>query len=195
MDFANMFKRKTILNDLKITEKELTEIVNQNPSLKGMLVGYAAEHHFKQYLDKLFILSTKDDDHDRKSKGDRRFYYKGIEYKVEVKNVQSNSVKKLDDVVKGKVQVDASDSREIELPNGTKIKTTCLLRDEFDILAVNLYNLTGRWEFAFIKNKDIPKNNYKKYNEYQKEQLLPTSVNIEWPLKEPFKERIQDVIG
>jgi hypothetical protein len=39
----------------------------------------------------------------------------------------------------GKAQVDASDSRTISLPDGSTMKTTCLLRGEFDILAVNCF--------------------------------------------------------
>lgn len=192
----NLFKRKkeSILKDLEVTEKELTKIVKDNPSLRGMLVGYAAEHHFKKHLSSMYVRSIKDDDHDRKQKGDRRFYYNGKEYRVEVKSVQSNSIKNVDGVLTGKAQVDASDSREIELPNGSKMKTTCLLRNEFDVLAINLYNLTGKWEFAFIKNEDIPQNTYKKYSSYQKSQLLPTMIKLEWPLKPPFSDKIQELL-
>ena len=39
----------------------------------------------------------------------------------------------------GKAQVDASDRREIVLPDNSRVTTTCLLKGEFDILAVNVF--------------------------------------------------------
>jgi len=191
----NIFKKRSILDDLRLTEKQLTRIVDENPNLRGMLVGYAAEHHFRKHLErKLSVESIKDDDHDRSKKGDRRFYYNNKEYKIEVKSIQTNSVRNVNGKLVGKAQVDASDKRRIELPNGSTIKTTCLLRDEFDILAINLYPLTRKWEFAFIRNEDIPQNTYAKYTSYQKRHLLPTSVKVELPLQEPFSKKLKDLL-
>ncbi|GMO42589.1 MAG: hypothetical protein Pg6C_04120 [Treponemataceae bacterium] len=38
-----MNSKKSILETWDITEGELTELVNSNPSLRGMLLGYIAE--------------------------------------------------------------------------------------------------------------------------------------------------------
>ena len=40
---------------------------------------------------------------------------------------------------KGKAQVDASDRREVVLPDNSRVTTTCLLKGEFDILAINVF--------------------------------------------------------
>ena len=131
----------SILKRWDITVEELTQVVDQNPSLRGMLLGYLAELK----LEKLWLRrggisnASKHDDHDRKKKGDRIVTYKGKKFIFESKSLQTNMIEKTDEGWTGKVQVDASDRREVMLPDGTKVNTTCLLRNEFHILAVNVF--------------------------------------------------------
>lgn len=186
-----MGSKKSILGRWGITESELTELVDQNPSLRGILLGYVAEKKFHDaFLNSPQITeASKDDDHDRKRKGDRRVVYKGESFIIEVKSLQSNLVENLGaDQWHGKSQVDASDSRIVTFPNGKKLKTTCLRRGEFDLLAVNCFAFGGRWRFAFALNSDLPANTYKKYTAYQRKHLLPTLITVEWPLKPPFTD-------
>lgn len=184
-------KKQSILTRWGITEQELTELVEQNPSLRGILLGYVAEKKFhNSFLNHPAISEAmKDDDHDRRKKGDRRIIYKAKSLIIEVKSLQTNSVIHLGaDSWKGKAQVDASDSRVVTLPDGSTLKTTCLLRGEFDLLAVNCFAFGETWRFAFVLNEDLPQNTYKKYTEYQRAHLLPSLIPIEWPLRPPFKE-------
>jgi len=181
----------SLLKRWSLTEKELTELVDENPSLRGILLGYVAEKKFHDnFLDHPEISEKgKDDDHNRKLKGDRRIVYKGLPFTIEVKSLQTNLVKKLgDDEWLGKAQVDASDSRNVILPDGSTLKTTCLLRGEFDILAVNCFAFGEEWRFAFALNEELPQNTYKKYTPYQQKHLLPTLIGVEWPLKAPFTD-------
>ncbi len=182
-------KDKSILKKWDITEEELTELVDQNPSLRGILLGYIAEKKFQDaFLNHPQIEDIlKDDDHNRKRKGDRRILYKGQTFLIEVKSLQTNTIKNLgDDKWIGKTQVDASDSREVTFPDGSKLKTTCLLRHQFDLLAINCFAFGEKWRFAFILNSDIPSNTFKKYTKYQQKHLLPSLVSLEWPLQPPF---------
>lgn len=184
-----MSKKKSILNRWGITETELTELVDQNPSLRGIFLGYVAEKKFHDsFLNSRHVTeAAKDDDHDRKRKGDRRIVYKGKTFTIEVKSLQTNSVEKLwNDRWRGKSQVDASDSRTVKLPNGKSLKTTCLLRGEFDLLAVNCFAFGEQWRFAFALNSELPPNTYNKYTEYQRQNLLPTLITVQWPLRPPF---------
>lgn len=186
-----MPKTQSILKRWGITEQDLTELVDQNPSLRGILLGYVAERKFHEtFLDHPAITEKgKDDDHDRMRKGDRRIIYKGKSLVIEVKSLQTNLVKNLgDDCWMGKSQVDASDSREVMFPDSSALKTTCLLRGEFDLLAVNCFAFGNQWRFAFALNSELPQNTYKKYTEYQRKHLLPTLIAVEWPLKPPFTE-------
>lgn len=184
-------QKPSVLERWDVSEQELTYLVDRNPRLRGVLLGYVAEYKFHEiFLNRPEITEKqKSDDHDRSQKGDWRITYKGKRLTIEVKSLQTNHVKELgDDHWMGKVQVDASDSREITFPDGSVLKTTCLLRGEFDVLAINCFAFGDKWRFAFVLNSELPQNNHKKYTEYQRRHLLPTLVTIEWPLKAPFTE-------
>ncbi len=184
---------QSILTRWGITEHELTELVEQNPSLRGILLGYIAEKKFHDaFLNNIEITEkTKDDDHNRKRKGDRRITYKGESFIIEVKSLQTNLVKRIEqDKWVGKSQVDASDNREVIFPDGSRLKTTCLLRGDFDILAVNCFAFGENWRFAFALDSELPQNNYRKYTDYQRRYLLPTLIAIEWPIKPPFTDNL-----
>ena len=169
----------------------MTELVDQNPSLRGMMLGYVAEKKFHDsFLDHPGITEiAKDDDHDRSRKGDRRIVYKGKTLIIEVKSLQTAMVKKLgEDQWEGKAQVDASDRRTIKFPDGTTLNTTLLQKGDFDLLAVNCFAFGETWRFAFVKNVDLPASNFRGYSELQKRQLIASLVLVTWPPKPPFTD-------
>lgn len=181
----------SILDRLRLSATELTELVDANPSLRGILFGYVAEKKFHDlYLNHPDVSEVgKDDDHDRKRKGDRRIVYRGKTFVIEVKSLQTNHIKNLgEDRWEGKSQVDASDSRVVVFPNKSKLKTTCLLRNQFDLLAVNCFGFGNQWRFAFALNSDLPPNTFERYTRYQRKHLLPTLISVSWPIKPPFAD-------
>ena len=130
------------------------------------MLGYVAELKFHDaFLEHRAISEiTKDDDHNRKRKGDRRIVYKGKELIIEVKSLQSAMVKQLGpDEWSGKAQVDASDRRVITFHDGSTLNTTLLIKHEFHLLAVNCFAFGNKWRFAFALNKDLPCSTFKKY--------------------------------
>jgi hypothetical protein len=179
-----MNNKRSILQRWEITEGQLTDLVDQNPSLRGMMLGYVAEKKFHDaFLDHPEITEKgKDDDHDRSRKGDRRIVYKGKTLIIEVKSLQTAMVKKLG------TDVDGSDRRVIKFPDGTELNTTLLLRGEFDLLAVNCFAFGEKWRFSFAKNKDLPTSNFKKYSEVQRRQLIASLVPVTWPPQAPFTD-------
>jgi len=182
---------KSILQKWEISEREFTELIDLNPSLRGMNLGYIAEKKFHdQFLmHPLITSSLKDDDHDRKRKGDRRIVYKGHEFIVEVKSLQTNTCKKIgDDAWCGKSQVDGSDRRIVKFSDGTELNTTLLLRGEFDLLAVNCFAFGEKWRFSFAKNSDLPISTFKKYTEMQRKNLIASLVHVTWPPETPFSD-------
>ena len=130
----------------------------------------------------------KPDDHDRRRKGDRVISYKGAEFVFESKSLQTNTVREAGDGWVGRAQIDASDRRSVDLPDGSTISTTCLLRGEFDILAVNVFEFTKQWRFVFAKNKDLPASSHHRYSDYQRRHLLATMVTVHWPPVPPFRD-------
>lgn len=181
----------TILEKWQISAEELTKIVDENPSLRGFMFGYVSEYKARTYFDGHENIEKlmKYDDHDRSSKGDISFIYKRKEFKIEAKSLQTNSVIRTGDSSwTGKFQCDASDRREILLPNGHTVNTTCLAVGEFDIVAVSLYAFGDEWKFAFAKNSDLQHPGARSRNvaEADREYLIKTLIDITWPLQPPF---------
>jgi hypothetical protein len=129
----------------------------------------------------------KPDDHNRKRKGDRVIIYKGKEFVIEVKSLQTNSIRRRDDRKwTGKAQCDGSDRRIVKFKDGSELNTTCLLCGEFDLLAINCFGFTGNWDFAFGRNRDLPRSTFAKYTPAQRRRLLASLVPVTWPPEPPF---------
>jgi hypothetical protein len=183
--------KKSILDRWKITEEEFTDLIDQNPSLRGMNLGYIAEKKFHDaFLNHETITEiTKDDDHNRKKKGDRRIRYRGHEFIVEVKSLQTNMCENLgNDTWRGKSQVDGSDRRIVTFSDGTELNTTLLLRGEFDLLAVNCFAFGEKWRFVFAKNADLPFSTFRNYTPKQRKRLIASLVPVTWPPQSPFSD-------
>ena len=72
-----------ILERWELTPEELTEIVDSNPSLRGIMLGYVAEYQLRRiwFSGGQFQNVRKFDNHDRSRKADLHFAYKGVENK------------------------------------------------------------------------------------------------------------------
>lgn len=70
------------------------------------------------------------------------------------------------------------------------METTCLVIDEFDLLAINLFEFGNEWRFAFAKNEDLPRTPYHGYDEEVRQYLLKGTMDINWPLDDdsPYEE-------
>ncbi len=211
----------SILAEWGISERYLSDVVNDNPSVKGMIVGYIAERKLRDLLGNDSRVSglRKDDDHDRTKKGDVAFTYRGQEFKVESKALQTTRMFIYDsetngwekniyrrkghntknpkyqivrerDIAnssyRGEVQCDASDRREVVLPNGMLVNTTSLVVGEFDVLAAGLFSFRNSWDFAFCLNSDLPRTTSSNYPEAAHQFLLKTLVPVSWPIEPPF---------
>lgn len=173
-----------------LTVEELDDILLHRPSLRGMLMGFVAEYRLSKrwFADARIHHWTRYDDHDRTRRGDFWFTYQGVTLSIELKSLQSNSVRHENDVYSGIAQVDASDSKPVTLPNGDVVKTACLVVGGFDILAINLFEFGQKWRFAFCKNSDLPRSTFSKYTSEQQKYLLASSVRVTWPLQPPFRK-------
>lgn len=163
----------------------ILRVLEETPSVRGMVYGNFAEAVFADALVALGVPvedQTRDDDH-LKTKSDRTFRRGGRTYTIQLKSMQTNSIKQLDDgSFQAKIQCDASDRRPITLPNGHRVTTTCYQTGEFDILAVPLQPFLGEWQFAFRSNGSLPRSTWRDYAEEDREFLLATLVPITWPL-------------
>ena len=189
-------KPPSILERLYLSADNLTKLVDANPSLWGMLLGYVAEHK----LQELWLSGSevkylgKSDDHDRSNKGDHIIEYQGEQFVIESKSLQSRMVQREGNTWYGKAQVDASDRRTVTLEDGTQLETTLLMVGEFDVLAVNCFAFEQEWNFVFAKNSDLPRSTYRKYPERVRGQLLASLVSVTWPPEPPFTENLLEVL-
>ncbi len=163
----------------------LVKALSENPSLRGIVMGYVAEDKFERLVLRTLAGASsisKDPDH-AKSKSDRRFVLGGREYTIQLKSIQTPSLEDRDGRVVAHVQNDASDRRKITLPTGKVIETTCYQIGEYDILAVPLYPFTGSWtDYAYRRNRDLTRTTSRKYSEEEQACLLATTEKISWPL-------------
>lgn len=180
---------QNLLERWQLTQQELSEIISQNPSMRGLLMGYVAEYKLRKiwFSDDRIERAIKYDDHDRSRPSDLEVHYNGVPITIEVKSLQTASVQQDDEGYRGRFQCDASDRRTVELPNGESMQTTCLVVGQFDLLAVNLFAFREQWDFAFIRNRDLPRSRYRRYTAEQRQYLLATLVAVTWPLQSPFE--------
>lgn len=157
--------------------------------MSGLVIGYAAEYKLRKiwFSDDRIDGAHKYDDHDRSKTSDLEVRYNGVPITIEVKSLQTASVRQTTEGYRGKFQCDASDKRRVELPNGETLETTCLVVGKFDLLAVNLFAFREEWEFAFIRNQDLPRTKYYKYTKEQRQYLLATTFGITLPVQRPFE--------
>jgi hypothetical protein len=179
-----------LIEDWGITLDELNHILASRPSLRGIIIGFVAEYKLANiwFSDPRMKGLERYDNHDRTRPGDFGFLYKGLPISVQVKSLQTNSVRRTETGFVGTFQCDASDKRAIVLPNKESVETTCLAVGGFDLLAVNLFEFGQGWRFGFAKNADLPRTKSSKYAAHQCQYLLATSIRITWPLKAPFYE-------
>ena len=197
-DLLEEVEETNLLRDWEISSKQISSLINQNPSLRGMLLGYVAELKLKELISVLPDISYtyKFDDHDRKKKSDLYIIYRGKAFDVESKSLQTNTIKFNEEsqTWTAKTQVDASDRRDVILSSGKKLNTTLLKRGEFDILAVNCFGFGNKWKFLFAKNSDLPISTFKKYEEADRAELIASMIKVELPVKLPFYENLKDLL-
>ena len=178
-----------------IENEALMQLLKENPSLRGMTYGYVAEAAFVKHVERLGINEHfKPDDH-KKTKSDRTFNLKGKQYTIQLKSLQTNSIR---EVAPGKftakIQNDASDARRVKLPNGETIVTTCYLVGEYDVLGVSLQPFAGEWRFAFKKNSALRRTKSGKYSARIQKYLLATLEDISFPLTDDWTENLLGLI-
>jgi hypothetical protein len=185
------------LEEWQLSFDEIDELLTDNASLRSFVSGYAAEMKCRRMWfspDENRVRNViKYDDHDRTKKGDIAFDYRGQHLTVEVKSLQTNSIRQIEgQKKKANFQCDASDRRAVIFSDGSTVQTTCLLVGEFDLLAVNLFGFHRKWVFAFAKNSDLPRVSGRgkaaaNYTPAQRQELLASSMPMVDPPASPYR--------
>ena len=192
-----------------VDERRLKDLVIERPTLRGIVAGFLAEEDFKDDYLRGDYLGTTDypiydleepDDHDRsKNKADQivRIEIHGEEHEVrfQQKSVQTNPIRKTDEGLKASVQNDGSDNREVKIP-GTdrKVKTTCILVGDYDVLVVPTFPFSGERTWAFKLNSKCARTEHKKYRVEDRPYLLKTVEKITWPLSDDWTDDVSVIL-
>lgn len=190
---------KTIIHE--VPSNDLVSAIQDNPSLRGMILGYISELMFERHIldvNPRIQEINSHDDHDRsKNKSDRDFYYGGQLYRTQLKSIQTNSIQydPSTATLHATVQNDASDSRTVTLPSGNVIKTVCYVEGDYDLLAVPLFPFTGNWDFAYKWNSQCRATTSSKYLPEDKKHLLATTERITYPLNNDWHQSLDDIIN
>ena len=177
-----------VIEDWGVPIEDLNAVLAERPSVRGGLLGFLSEYRLQRtaLADSRIHKPVRHDDRDRARPADFSFEYLGNVFTVEVKSLRTESVRPLNGGFTGSSQVDASDKRRVVLPDGGALETTCLLAGTFDILAVDLFEFRQRWDYAFIRNEDLPRSRRKRYTDHRRRHPLATSAGVEWPLEPSF---------
>jgi len=197
MDESGNEKKFDLLEFWGLTTKELSEIVAENPSMRGNMFGFIAEYKLrKAWLMRPQVTNlSRPRSFDRKTKGDFKFEYKGLPIILEVKCLDTPKVKGDEQTgYSGTFQCNASDTTSVLLPNGETVITNCLAVGGFDVLAVCLFAFGSKWHYAFAANEDLPRTTWPKYSPEQQKYLLKSAMRITWPLQTPFSEDLFAVL-
>jgi hypothetical protein len=187
---------RNYLREWELTAEEINEIIAENPPVLSTLSGFVAEYKLRKLClrDPRVSELSRPRSHDRKSKGDFRFKYRGRVFTLEVKSLDTPKVRKDERGFRSTFQCNASDSREVQLPNGERLTTNCLVVGEFDVVAVSLFAFERQWRFAFARNCDLPRSTWSKYSESQRQYLLKSAMPITWPLERPYHSDLFTVL-
>lgn len=164
-------------DDLGMSVAEFNQIANDNQNFISTIVGYVSEKRLRERLlddhpDIENIWSPEDQDTGQK--GDLAFEYKGEPIRVEVKSLQTRTIRKIEDDTTQK-DLSGEEKTQVEWKAKTHIKgssdprkvehedfedTTVALDVEepgFDILAVSVFFFDYNWEFAFVRPEHLPR--------------------------------------
>lgn len=172
------------------TDPEIVlQVLESTPSVRGMVYGNLAEVQLSRWLVHRGVPldhQLRDDDH-AKTKSDRTIFHEGRRYTIQVKSMQTSSIKEDGPTgFRAGIQCDGSDRRQVVLPNGHEVVTTNYVAGEFMVLATPLHPFTGSWDFAFRLNSTLERTTSNKYAPEDRPYLLKTMVPISWPLADPW---------
>lgn len=189
-------ERRRAIRSWGLSLEEMETLIAENPHVYSPVFGFHAEYKCRQlcFTNPNITDVIRPTGYDRREKGDFAFLFRGRRVRLEVKSLDFPSVVHLgEDRWSGSFQCNASDAREVRLPNGRRVSTNCIVAGEWDILAVNLYDFGRQWRFAFARQAHLPRAS-SAYSEEDRPHLLASTMKITWPPESPFTACLDDLL-
>lgn len=191
-------------NDWKLDPEEFNRIIDKNSNALSAIYGYVAEERLREAFleddDRVTNLRSPADQ-DSADKGDWAFQWRGEPMKIEVKSLQTHTIKEvnqdqatLTDDGSEPIRYKAgfhlkgtSDQRQIT-HEGEQYNTTLMdvEKTDVDIMGVNLYKIKDEWDFAFLKVDDLPRSKGSNYPDSLRQKLARSQIKLTIPLQDPY---------
>jgi hypothetical protein len=142
-----------------VTLEEIESLLLENSSLRGYVQGFVAERRLAQILRELPDVEKVEKIPDASDeKGDLRITYKGEIIRLELKSLSSDSIRHdcLNETWQGRVRSKATDKRDVEIEGVGVVRTSCLIKGEFDILGICCLPVDGTWSYLFMEEIYLP---------------------------------------
>lgn len=199
-------------NDWKLDSKEFNRIIDKNSNALSAIYGYVAEERLREAFledDSRVTDLRSPADQDSTDKGDWAFQWRGKPMKIEVKSLQTHTIEevnqdqtKLTDNGSNPILYKAgfhlkgtSDQRQIT-HEGKEYNTTLMNVEntDVDIMAVNLYKIKDKWDFAFLKVDDLPRSKGSNYPDSLRQKLARSQIKLTIPLQDPYTKDLYDLM-
>ena len=150
--------------------KRIDEQAKIDTSFGGAIAGGMSEVAFKEECSQQSWIKSCEKITDKKKKGDFNITtIEGKSYSIEIKECNTDSIYKENDIFYGRVGTNRSDKAETLLSNGQTVYCNYFLTGQYNILAISKVNMIQKYDFCYIlesnldrvsKSKKIPKECY-----------------------------------
>jgi len=199
-------------NSFGVDEHEFKDIMarifNQNISALAFFEGYISEYFLEKLVVKVPGVSgcTKPGDNNTEVKGDLLPVYKGVPVRIEVKNVkrktntnrQPKQITNLEESYwLGNFSTRAGRSRNVTFSDGSTVHTYNTKRGQYDVIAVNVFRLTGVNQFAYCLETDLPSTTISSgstLTPLQCNETLRGDMWIRWPVAAPWTDSLEEIL-
>lgn len=135
--------------EFELDAADILNIIARSPRCKQMVKGFVAEYHLEEILNALKdqgVLQSVDRI-DADGKPDFSIGYSGRKLRIECKMAMS-----VKPTASGDFRIDFQKTRN----SPANPLSRFYKRMDFDIVAVCLYNQTGKWEFRYVMTSQLP---------------------------------------
>ena len=190
-----------IQQEYGISAQSFVQWSKEHTSVNGFLTGISSEIAFFDVLEKHPEIKSfrKPLDTNKDDKGDCVLQYKDETLVIEVKSVNSKRMKSSQDVFgdtcwSGSVELRNSRKKIVQFKDGSVLNTCLIERGEVDIYAVCVRKFTGKWDYIYCLECNIPNNKNPKLSDVQRQACIAAGITVSWPPKSPWTSSLSDIL-
>lgn len=196
----------------QVSEDEFKDIISSvfsnNIHALAFFEGYNSEYVLEKKVHAVPGVTDvfKPGDNNLQVKGDLVATYKNVPLSIEVKNVRRkyNDPSRRPRVVQNLLETywvgtfctRSSRSRKIKFSDGSEAQTYNVLRGRYDIIAVNVFQMTKKQEFVYCLEKNLPstKHGNTHLTPLQCDETLQSEIHVRWPPVEPWTDDLGSIL-